>query len=155
LYLFGFLIFGIFTQLAFNSEKPREFSVPPGGFDVIISISSFDHSGLGRYGDPVDPEGDFQAMRTVYCSLNPQGYFIFAVPIGPDVVVWNLHRRYGRERLPFLLEGWHVEAAVGWDRAKLDLEANWRQSYEPVFVLRRADMAAEPIPDHLTIHEEF
>jgi hypothetical protein len=27
--------------------------VPSGGFDVALSISSFDHDGLARYGDPV------------------------------------------------------------------------------------------------------
>ncbi len=29
-------------------------------FDVILSISSFEHDGLGRYGDKVDPDADIE-----------------------------------------------------------------------------------------------
>lgn len=38
-------------------------------FDVAISISSIEHSGLGRYGDPLDPDGDFKAMMLLNTSL--------------------------------------------------------------------------------------
>lgn len=34
-----------------------------GAFDVALSISSFEHDGLGRYGDPLNPNGDMIAMR--------------------------------------------------------------------------------------------
>lgn len=72
---------------------------------------------------------------------------VVTVPVGPDVVVWNLHRRYGPLRLPLLLEGWEVVARVGWDEARLTADANWRQSYEPVFVLRKPDVSAAEVPD--------
>ncbi len=39
------------------------------GFDMALSISSFDHDGLGRYGDPLDPVGDLKAMRTFFFHL--------------------------------------------------------------------------------------
>lgn len=58
-----------------------------GGFDVALSISSFDHDGLGRYGDPLEPNNDLRAMRTAACLLKPTGTLIMTVPIGPDVVV--------------------------------------------------------------------
>ncbi len=32
-------------------------------FDLVLSISSFEHDGLGRYGDPLNPDGDMTAMR--------------------------------------------------------------------------------------------
>jgi hypothetical protein len=32
-------------------------------FDVALSISSFEHDGLGMYGDPVDPDADLKAMK--------------------------------------------------------------------------------------------
>ena len=38
-------------------------ATPSGGFDVALSISSFDHDGLGRYGDPLEPDNDLRAMR--------------------------------------------------------------------------------------------
>jgi hypothetical protein len=179
-----------------------------GGFDVALSISSFDHDGLGRYGDPLEPNNDLRAMRTAACLLKPSGStLIMTVPIGPDVVVspapyltalpcpagepeqptaiatfylptygspravllpfpagslawvpagssrrgfcdaahvvlfpvsiqvWNLHRRYGAARLPWMLSDWEVKDVVGWNEELLTREANWRQTYEPVFVL--------------------
>ena len=33
-------------------------------FDIAMSISSFEHDGLGRYGDPLNPDGDIIAMRS-------------------------------------------------------------------------------------------
>jgi len=120
-----------------HTATPAEVELPAGGgFDFAFSISSFDHDGLGRYGDPVHPDGDLLAMRTAMCMLRPGGLLFLSVPVGPDVVVWNLHRRYGEVRLPHLLYGWDVLDVVGWNQEKLTADANWRRSYEPIFVLR-------------------
>lgn len=43
-----------------------------------------------------------------------------------------------------MLQGWTVEAGVGWNTAKLDTPANFRQSYEPVLVLRQPDPERKP-----------
>ena len=51
-------------------------------FDVAVSLSSFDHDGLGRYGDPINPDGDLDAMKTVQSVLNDQGLLFLAVPLG-------------------------------------------------------------------------
>ncbi|XP_062514936.1 uncharacterized protein LOC134190498 [Corticium candelabrum] len=107
-------------------------------YDAAFSISSFDHDGLGRYGDPIDPNADMTAMQLVRCVLKPNGLLFLTVPIGPDVIVWNLHRRYGTVRLPKLLEKWTQEDVVGWDIERLTRNVSWRISYEPVFVLRNS-----------------
>jgi SAM-dependent methyltransferase len=109
----------------------------PCQFDVAISLSSFDHDGLGRYGDPLAPDGDLLAMNEVYKMVKPGGYLIMSVPIGEDLVIWNLMRRYGRKRLPKLLQGWEVVERLGWEEERLDMDNNFRMSYEPLFVLRR------------------
>jgi hypothetical protein len=119
-------------------------------FDAALSISSFDHDGLGRYGDPVDPNGDLKAMQKAMSMLKPGGLMFLTIPVGPDILVWNLHRRYGEHRLPMMLRGWEEVGRVAWNGAKLTAEANYRQSYEPVFILRRppgvsAD-GSEPTP---------
>ena len=36
-------------------------------FDASASYSSIEHSGLGRYGDPLSPEGDIDAVQQVHC----------------------------------------------------------------------------------------
>lgn len=47
-----------------------------------LSHPSFDHDGLGRYGDRLHPEGDLLAMRTVAAVLKDQGLLFLTVPIG-------------------------------------------------------------------------
>ncbi len=37
-------------------------------FDVGASSSSFEHDGLGRYGDPINPNGDLQSTPMATCS---------------------------------------------------------------------------------------
>jgi hypothetical protein len=106
-------------------------------FDLAVSMSSFDHDGLGRYGDPLSPDADLLAMKNVLQILKPtSGLLLLTVPIGPDVVVWNLHRRYGEIRLPLLLQDYEILERIGWNEKKLSEEANWRQTYEPIFVLK-------------------
>ena len=51
---------------------------------------------LGRYGDPIDPIGDLKAMNNTMKLLKPGGILFLSVPIGPDVIVFNLQRRYGQ-----------------------------------------------------------
>eukprot|EP00040_Diaphanoeca_grandis_P007585 m.41500 g.41500 ORF g.41500 m.41500 type:complete len:113 (-) comp18832_c0_seq1:82-420(-) len=78
---------------------------------------------------------------TFFCR--PGGLLFLTLPIGPDVVVWNLHRRYGEIRLPHMLANWEVVEVIGWTESKLRQIGDWRKSYEPVFVLR------SPHPDLL------
>lgn len=122
-----------------KDDFPVFFADHAGSFDILFSISSFDHTGLGRYGDPIDPEGDItQGMSRAMQLLKPHGTFFLTVPIGPDVTVWNLHRRYGHKRLPLLLQGWRqVGMPIGWRQDLVDKPANWRQTHEPVFVLQK------------------
>eukprot|EP00054_Salpingoeca_dolichothecata_P004530 m.30970 g.30970 ORF g.30970 m.30970 type:complete len:190 (+) comp14666_c0_seq1:321-890(+) len=131
-----------YNQLTYEHPKmstlrPSEFSLSDTLFDSALSISSFDHDGLGRYGDPIRPDADLRAMRLAMCVIKPGGLLYLTIPIGPDVVVYNLHRRYGPIRLPLMLAGWEIVDIFGWDSSRLTAPANFRQTYEPVFVLRR------------------
>ena len=75
-------------------------------FDAAISFSSFEHDGLGRYGDPINPEGDLRAMQEAAAYLKDKGILFLGVPLGADCLCWNAHRIYGPVRLPLLLRGW-------------------------------------------------
>jgi hypothetical protein len=68
-------------------------------FDLIVSFSSLEHDGLGRYGDPINPNGDIDACIEVYNMLNPNGYFLCGIPIGEGCIYGNLHRIYNKKRL--------------------------------------------------------
>jgi hypothetical protein len=115
------------TVAEWERERPR--------FDVALSISSFEHDGLGAYGDPLDPDGDLKAMRKMREILKPGGILLLAVPTGMDRLVFNEVRIYGRIRLPLLLEGWEQIDSAGWYDGVLDANGD----RQPVLALR--DMA--------------
>jgi hypothetical protein len=78
-------------------------------FQFAVSFSSFEHDGLGRYGDLVHPFSDIRAMQRVRCSLAAGSLLFLAVPLTQqDVLVWNAHRIYGIARLPMLTAGFQV-----------------------------------------------
>jgi SAM-dependent methyltransferase len=50
--------------------------------------------GLGRYGDPLDPEGDLKAINELKRVVVPGGSLLFVVPVGRAVIQFNAHRVY-------------------------------------------------------------
>ncbi len=109
-----------------------EYSRDPKLFDAAISISSFEHDGLGRYGDPLNADGDLLVMEKMKSVLRQNGILFLAVPVGKDTLVWNAHRIYGKYRLPLLLQGWERLAVFGFSEDLLNEE----RAKQPVFVLR-------------------
>lgn len=51
-----------------------------------------EHIGLGRYGDPLNPQGTRQACAELQRVLAPGGCLYFAVPIGRQRICFNAHR---------------------------------------------------------------
>jgi len=84
-------------------------------FQLIVSFSGIEHDGLGRYGDPIHPNGDMAAMREMAACLRPDGHLLLAVPIcGKDALAFPVNRVYGPTRLPMLLQHWNLKLRV-WD----------------------------------------
>jgi len=81
-------------------------------FDTVFTFSSLEHSGLGRYGDPISPFGDLEATAQVWCMVKPGGHFILGVPVRGNrnrcSIVWNANRNYGNYRLQHLTANWRV-----------------------------------------------
>jgi len=157
----------------------------PVQFDVVLAIACVDHDGLGRYGDPIAPDGDLLTMDRIQAYIKPPhvrqadyaarqeeagkevsagkrvsgGVLVMSAPIGPDLVVWNLERRYGTVRLPLLLEGWELKGRYGWNEAKLTAEASYRMRFEPVFVLspesHKVPAAEDASESHSTARDEL
>ena len=103
--------------------------------DIGISISSFEHDGLGRYGDPINPNGDIEAMQIAKKIIKKNGLLFLAVPIGLDCLAWNAHRIYGEIRLPMLLEGWEILDTFGFNQNMLK-EGEIGGLQQPIFVLK-------------------
>lgn len=53
-----------------------------------------EHIGLGRYGEPIDPDGDIKAARELQRMLAPGGTLLFVVPVGRQRIMFNAHRIY-------------------------------------------------------------
>jgi hypothetical protein len=104
-------------------------------YNRALSISTHEHTGLGRYGDDLDPEGDFKALALLQTKMKPGGLLYLSVPIGHDVLVWNTHRIYGPIRLPMLLKGWELIESFGYDPDRKS--SNIEEWYQPIFVLRK------------------
>jgi len=85
---------------------PASFAAAPRRFDVALCISSFEHDGLGRYGDPLSGVGDLRAMAEAANMLRPGGHLLVAVPRGSDGIVFNHHRIYGPRRWELFTRGW-------------------------------------------------
>ncbi len=114
-----------------------ELPLPEEHFDVIVNCSSVEHVGVaGRYGIRADQdEADLRAMQRMRSILKLGGKLLMTAPCGRDAVFAPLHRIYGRQRLPRLLDGFAIESEsflardargqwVACDKqAALDLEA--------------------------------
>lgn len=79
-----------------------------GLFDAVVHHSSLEHSGLGRYGDALNPWGDLLAMARAWCVTKPGGWLYAGLPSAchADEVMSNWHRIYGRLRWPLITSGW-------------------------------------------------
>jgi SAM-dependent methyltransferase len=69
----------------------------PFADNSIVSLScmhTVEHVGLGRYGDPIDPDGDLKAIKELIRVLQPGGNLLFVVPVGRPHIEYNAHRVY-------------------------------------------------------------
>ena len=79
--------------LSFFQEDATEMKrFEDNSIDSLSSLHAVEHFGLGRYGDPVDPEAHIKAMRSFRRVLKPGGRLYFSVPIGQERVEFNAHR---------------------------------------------------------------
>ena len=62
--------------------------------ESISCMHTIEHIGLGRYGDPIDPEADLKSIRELQRVTAMNGDIIFVVPIGKSKLVFNAHRIY-------------------------------------------------------------
>ncbi len=65
----------------------------------ISCMHVVEHIGLGRYGDPIDPDGDLKAIDELKRTLKPSGKLLFVVPIGKPFICFNAHRIYTHEQI--------------------------------------------------------
>jgi SAM-dependent methyltransferase len=81
------------ANLTFFQDDATELAnLPTGSVDSLSTLHAAEHFGLGRYTDPIDPEGCFKLMSALARVLAPGGRLYFSVPVGRERVEFNAHR---------------------------------------------------------------
>jgi len=103
------------------SEHADIISLPfeDNSIESLSCMHVVEHIGLGRYGDPIDPEGDLKAIKELKRVLKPEGYLLFVAPIGKQKLAFNAHRIYSFESILLYFSGFDLlESAIVADRDK-------------------------------------
>lgn len=84
-----------------SSEAADLLSLPfqDGSIKSLSCMHVVEHVGLGRYGDPLDPDGDLKAIAELKRVLAVGGDLLFVVPVGRPRVMFNAHRIYSFEQI--------------------------------------------------------
>ncbi len=67
--------------------------------DSISCLHALEHFGLGRYGDPLDPEGHVKGLQNIAKLLKLSGRLYLSVPIGLERIEFNANRVFCPERM--------------------------------------------------------
>lgn len=102
-----------------NAISYADFCASDTVYDAIVTYSSIEHSGLGRYGDELNPNGDLETMEQIHKHLNKNGVLVWGAPVGHDALVWNAHRIYGRIRLPIMFRQFKEIEWIDFDKENL------------------------------------
>ncbi len=79
---------------------------PDASVASISCMHTIEHVGLGRYGDPIDPEADVKAVAELKRVVANGGSILFVVPIGEKAVIeYNAHRIYTYDQVVGLFDG--------------------------------------------------
>ncbi len=80
--------------------RPQE--LPHAYSDSISCLHTLEHFGLGRYGDPLDPDGSEKGLKNIASALRMGGHLYISVPVGIERVLFNSHRVFA----PDTIETW-------------------------------------------------
>jgi SAM-dependent methyltransferase len=69
-----------------------EMPYPDRSLESVSCLHVTEHIGLGRYGDPLDPQGSRKAMAELQRVIAPGGHLYFSMPVGRPRVCFNAHR---------------------------------------------------------------
>lgn len=94
-----------------NSKKADLLNLPFSNesIDSLSCMHTIEHIGLGRYGDPIDPEGDIKAINELKRVLAKNGNLLFVVPIGKPKIQFNAHRIYSYDQIISYFKGFELK----------------------------------------------
>ena len=105
----------VFHQLDLMGDLPDEWL---GCTDSLSCLHTIEHFGLGRYGDPIDPDGYLKGLAQLKSMVAPGGMLYLSTPIGPQRIEFNAHRIFSPATVTsWFSDGWEIErcAVIGDD----------------------------------------
>jgi hypothetical protein len=67
--------------------------------DSLSCLHALEHFGLGRYGDPIDPNGHLKGLKNLAAMLKKNGTLYLSVPLGKPGIEFNAHRIFSWKQL--------------------------------------------------------
>lgn len=84
--------------------------------DSLSCLHTIEHFGLGRYGDPLDPDGHLKGLSRLKDMVARGGLLYLSTPVGEERIEFNAHRVFAPSTmLGWFGEGWHVETSAAID----------------------------------------
>ena len=112
-------------------------------FDAVVSFSSMEHSGLGRYGDSLNPWGDLITAAKAWCMTKAGGRMLLGLPTGFDGVMFNACKMYGPFQYSQLFANWdqiYTEAEMyekGYDTPVEERKCKEFYGYQPIHIVEK------------------
>lgn len=66
--------------------------IQDNSIESFSALCSLEHFGLGRYGDPIDPEACFKCFDNIQRKMKTGGKLYISLPIGKERLEFNAHR---------------------------------------------------------------
>jgi len=113
---------------ALESEKADLTNLPfeENSINSLSCMHVVEHIGLGRYGDPLDPDGDLKAITELKRVVQKNGILLFVVPVGKgSKIYFNAHRVYTYQQIASYFSGFRIgQFALVDDQGEFVLNAN-------------------------------
>lgn len=75
-----------------RDDAARLSQIQTESIESLSCLHAVEHFGLGRYGDPIDPDGFQKALRAFERVLAPGGHLYLSTPVGRQRLQFNAHR---------------------------------------------------------------
>jgi len=84
-------------------------NIPDNSIESLSALCSLEHFGLGRYGDPIDPEACFKCFAAIQKKIKKNGKIYISLPVGKEHIEFNAHRVFYAETIVRAFDGMVLE----------------------------------------------